>query len=201
MKRHTIAISTVLTLVVAGVGFATPANAAGSDSDGLSAGDAAEYTDQDVVEFFLFASGPAAKEHPEILENLGAEPKARPDAVDLAQVTDALLSVDPEFHESVTLAVQAGDPYQAESAVERLVKDVQDLQASSGTKGSDPTGAAGKTSVSFFPYTTVAVTFGVVVTVLVVVSVAGVFLALYENPGDASDLTKQDLAANLAASF
>lgn len=199
MKKHIVALAVAAGLVTAGL-IALPANAESAHS-GLSSSSSVKYSDGDVVDFFIFASGPAAKAHPEILENLGAKPKAEPAAKDLATVTTALLNVDPVFHKRVTLDVQAGDPYKAESAVKRLVADVQTLQGSGATKKLDATASAGKNSTTFFPYTTVAVTAVAVVTVLAVASVAGIFLALYQSPADSSDLARQDLTANLAASF
>ena len=157
------------------------------------------YSDEDVVSFFLFASGPAAAEHADVLEDLGTEALPEPKPAILESLTEALLAVDPEFHEDVTLAVQSGDPYKVEAAVEQLVADVSQLQRERAPRGVEAT-AAGKAqaATNFYVWAQVAVSAAVVVAVAAVVSVAVVLLALYQNPGDSSDLIRQHLASKIS---
>lgn len=197
-------------LITASIVVAAPANATVSNgpgsgsfstSDTVHSRNTVRYSDQDVVDFFVFSSGPAAIAHPEILENLGTEPQPEPKRASLAAATSALMSVDPDFHENVTLAVQAGDPYLAESALKQLVDDVQAYQAKHVTKNMTAVSTQSAGQGAVWAFTTIWLSAAVAVTALAVVSVAGIFLALYQNPGDSSDLAKQEFAANIATSL
>lgn len=95
-----------------------------------------KYTDQDVVGLLALASGRAAQDHPDVAAKFKVE--GAPTATDeqIGQLTDALVSVDPNFHSSVTHAVQANDPYQAQKGIDTISADLKTLATQSGASES-----------------------------------------------------------------
>lgn len=207
MKRSVSALLISGSLVLASVVGVAPAQAATDTRAHVPTSSPAsqlKYSDQDVVNFFAFGSGPAAATHQDLMANLGITPQAVPAKV-LTSLTKALLSVDPNFHQAVTVDVQAGDPYKAESAVKTLVADVRTLQsqvakAATTDASAASARAAGSGGYQVFAFAYVAVSTVLVVAAGGVVSVIAVFLALYQSQ-DSSHLTRDNATASLASSF
>lgn len=83
------------------------------------------YGDQDVVALLVFGTGPIAAKYPALAKSLNDQRTAATGTTaQISQFTNQLLSVDPKFHQLVTLGVQSHDPYAAQQALARLDVDI-----------------------------------------------------------------------------
>lgn len=79
----------------------------------------AEYNDRDVAKLLLAGEGPMAT--PKLTGLLGFDkkrPKANPE--DLEKLLDLYLATVPDFHETVSVPFQSGDPMRVDSALRKL---------------------------------------------------------------------------------
>lgn len=88
------------------------------------------YSDIDILKLLLFAKGKVAEDHPETAKALlnGRRPAAElPSDATFESMVTQLKTVDPEYHEKVTLGVQVNDPLKAEQAMKRLSDDLNEV--------------------------------------------------------------------------
>lgn len=210
ISRTMLTLSTAAALVAGTTISATPATAADSapaarTAAAASASNALHYSDRDIVDFLVFGRGPIATEQPELLKNMNITTvKDAP-----ASVTDQLLtdlkSVDPAFHDRVTVEAQAGDPYKAEASIKAFTADVQAVaakyQVTQKTVRAASTAATANGQVYAFANYVISVQ--VAVAASLAVSVIGVVAALavfaYQKPGDSSAITREGYASSWAA--
>lgn len=132
-KRSALIALTVGGALAVTTGIAAPAFASGSASDAAAVRvattsthtTAARYSDSDVVALLVFGSGPIAHRYPALATALNDQRTAATGTpAQIAAFTKQLLAVDPHFHQTVTLGVQASDPYAAQEALARLDADI-----------------------------------------------------------------------------
>lgn len=86
----------------------------------------ATYTDAELLEFLVAGQGPVAREHPELLGYLGfAEDKPVTPAGPMKRFTRDYLAADPDFHETVAVPVQSGDPEQVDAGLRQFSTELR----------------------------------------------------------------------------
>jgi SdpC family antimicrobial peptide len=101
------------------------------------------YSDSDVLQYMLFSSGRIPKEHSKI----DVRSQTLPEAVQskYKQVADVIaacmLSIDSDYHETVTKGIQSGDPYKTELALNQIRKDGEAWQNAGSISGPCPSPA------------------------------------------------------------
>ncbi|MFF1879403.1 hypothetical protein [Leifsonia sp. NPDC058230] len=210
MAQHQKAfISLMVTAALVGsvgaVANGSPASAVPSHSVVSPSAQEAEYTDSEIVELFLFAQGRAAEDHPDLAVQVlrgTTIPVVEQGMVDF--VTAGLIRMDPEFHATVTGAVQSQDPYLVKAALLRLTEDTNHWLDQTQTNQSPMVQARDW----FYPKSNIAVmnqvaaAAVVAVTLAALVSVVGVFLALYSFDDKGKDqFTADSLVAKVVTAL
>lgn len=169
------------------------------------------YSDEEVVAFFVLGAGKIYDENPELAESMGI-PRQDVSKEDVEYVTNLFLSVDPDFHEGVTEAVQSGDPDKAQDGLDRLVSDAEAVReklesenAQSGSESTEASAQAAKAAGGVYTTNYVAVANvavgGTAAVVLVAAAAVGVVVVLYSPDATATDYEKDLLASNVAESL
>lgn len=172
------------------------------------------YSDADVVALLVFAKGPIAEKNPALAAKIRAgQPANDVSLADIAAWTAQLKALDPNFTSGVTKAVQAGDPYRAQKALDQLNADIKKWSQKAQVSSKDLATTQGfiswkaKTHVLVATnvvavwqgavYTTVAAGAEAVVLVAIVPAAAS-YEFLMDKPGS---LEKQDYIASVTSIF
>ena len=116
------ATSALAVSVLLGSGLSV-AQASPLQSDAPDPSTGGSYSDSEIVSLLVLGAGRAAQEHPDLGNKF--TPRAAddvPEATDqqVQALTNALVDVVPNFHDTVTLGVQKQDPFAAQAAMTAL---------------------------------------------------------------------------------
>jgi SdpC family antimicrobial peptide len=152
------------------------------------------YSDLDVVMLFLAGRGPIAERYPDLADTLVPNKAPQQPQAAYQAVLDQLLTVDPAFHENVTVPIQSGDPYLSEAALERFRSDILLFAPA------QPSGVGmGRCAIGVWFFVASAVA---VVVAAVVGAVAVPVYAVYYVPDEsAKQFDLQKFAGALASTF
>ncbi|WP_328811771.1 hypothetical protein [Rhodococcus sp. NBC_00294] len=93
----------------------------------------ASYSDRDVLKLLLAGQGQLASDRPELLNVLGfSADKPASDEGALDRVVSDYLSAHPDFHETVSVPFQSGDPARIDSALATLTRNFNSFLDESG---------------------------------------------------------------------
>lgn len=107
----TCALSGVLVLTTSGLAQAEPTFAATKANTKVAS--EKSYSDDDVVEFLVFGSGPIARSNPDVLKRLHLK-SAAVSTQHVQAATRAIVAADQNFNTHVTRAILSGNPYAVE---------------------------------------------------------------------------------------
>jgi hypothetical protein len=97
---------------------------------------AAVYGDVEVIAALVAGQGQLINDHP-VLAGYLPSGNDRLTAPELDQLKAAFIAADPEFHSSVTIPFQSGDPFKVESALNTFRAALEDVQGTAITNTSD----------------------------------------------------------------
>ncbi len=168
-----------------------------------------QYDDDEITALLVAGQGRAAQEHPDIAKFLLPQSLADIPESKFAQLTRALLDIDPQYHAGVTVPVQSGDPYAVEGAIAQLNTDLEAVvQRNVALNGARVVADTGVGTNSFFYATDVLVYAQAVETIAEVVAVAvavgavgALLLVLAATTPDATDFERQHTYAAIAAAL
>lgn len=94
------------------------------------------YGDVEVIAALVAGQGQLVNDHP-VLAGYLPSGNDRLTAPELAHLKEAFTAADPEFHSSVTIPFQSGDPFKVESALNTFRAALEDIQGAAITNTSD----------------------------------------------------------------
>ncbi|WP_079054148.1 sporulation delaying protein family toxin [Streptomyces graminilatus] len=131
LKKPLIGAVLTATMVTGVTSTASASTQAPRTAPAAAAKAAQGYSDNDVVAFLVFGQGKAAKDHPELAEQIRSR---RSDAsvtpAQLSYLMNKLHQADPAFHTEVTEAVQSKDPFVVQHGMAALNDDLNAAMAS-----------------------------------------------------------------------
>lgn len=132
VKAPAVATAAICTLAVGALGAQAAASAQkdpqaqGRVTVAKSADYLPSYSDRELLEFLVAGQGPVAVEHPELLTYLGfsADKPTTPQKSLNGFMKDYLVA-DPDFHTSVAVPMQSGDPATVNAALRQFSKELR----------------------------------------------------------------------------
>lgn len=86
------------------------------------------YTDAELLEFLVAGQGPVADAHPELLTYLGfAEDKPVTPPGPMKRFTRDYLAADPDFHRTVAVPLQSGDPERVNEGLRQFTRELRSV--------------------------------------------------------------------------